>query len=299
MKLTISRLLLAATIALFYACGGSTDSDKGTHTHENGTEHADHAEGEAEGEGVGEAEGETAAEAVQSITKGDITVTPLSGSPDFPNAKLSLKGKAEDGGDGTHTFNFEVKNYDLGAQTEKPAPLANSGKGQHIHFIVDNGPYSAHYDPKVVTEKLKEDGNHVVLAFLSRSYHESVKNKKSFVVTQVKTGDGDAAEADLTAMHMFYSRPKGTYKGEDTKKLLLDFFLLNVDEGLSQEGYKVHAVINGEEFLLTNWQPYVIEGLPMGEATIKLTLVDGKGDMVPGPFNTVTRKVTLAPADPS
>ena len=23
--------------------------------------------------------------------------------------------------------------------------LANSAKGQHIHFIVNNGPYSAHY----------------------------------------------------------------------------------------------------------------------------------------------------------
>ncbi|MEM6801814.1 MAG: hypothetical protein AAF696_10460 [Bacteroidota bacterium] len=298
MKLTISRLLLAAMITLFYACGGSTDSESGTSAQEEGTEQTEQA-GEAEGEGEGEGVGEAAGESVQSITKGDITVTPLSGSPDFPNAKLSLKGKVEDGGDGTHTFNFDVKNYDLGAQTDKPAPLANSGKGQHIHFIVDNGPYSAHYDPAVTTEKLKEDGNHVVLAFLSRSYHESVKNKKSFVVTQVKTGDEDAAEADLTAMHMFYSRPKGTYKGEDTKKLLLDFFLLNVDEGLSQEGYKVHTIINGEEFLLTKWQPYVIEGLPMGEVEIKMTLVDGKGDMVPGPFNTVTRKVTLAPADPS
>ncbi|MEM8888485.1 MAG: hypothetical protein AAGD28_10935 [Bacteroidota bacterium] len=297
MKVTISRLLMAALLVFFYACGGS---DSGSHAHEDGTTHENHGEGhdEAGEEGHGEAAGEGMSES-KSMVKGDIKVTPLSGSPDFPKAKLSLKGKVEAGDDGTHTFNFDVKDYELGAQTQKPMPLANSGKGQHIHFIVDNGPYSAHYDPTVSSEKLQEPGNHVVLAFLSRSYHESVKNKKSFVVTQVQTGDTDAAEADLSAMHMFYSRPKGTYKGEDTKQLLLDFFLLNVDEGLSEEGYKVHTFINGEEFLLTSWEPYVIEGLPMGEVEIKMTLVDGKGDMVPGPFNTVTRTVTLAPADPS
>lgn len=288
---------MAALIVFFYACGGS-DSDK-THTHEDGTEHANHdeegkdeAHGEDHDEGHGEGHGE-------GMGEGDITLTPLSGSPDFPGAKLSMKGKAEAGNDGTHTFNFEVKDYELGAQTKKPAPLANSGKGQHIHFIVDNGPYSAHYEPKVTTEKLKEPGNHVVLAFLSRSYHESVKNKRSFVVTQVKTGDADAAEADLSAMHMFYSRPKGTYKGEDTKQLLLDFFLVNVDEGLSEEGYKVHVFINKQEFLITNWEPHIIEGLPMGEVTIKMELVDAAGEVVPGPFNSVTRTVTLAPADPA
>ncbi|MEO1448131.1 MAG: hypothetical protein AAFV07_01310 [Bacteroidota bacterium] len=227
-----------------------------------------------------------------------ITLTPLEGSQDFPEASLELVSAAPAEEDG-YGFEFAVEGYTLGEQTGPAATLglANSGKGQHIHFIVDNGPYSAHYVPKFTTDKLDEPANHVVLAFLSRSYHESVKNMndpKSFVVTQINTGEDVEAAADLTAPHMFYSRPKGTYKGADIDKLLLDFFLLNVD--LSTDGYKVRATINGQEFLLTEWKPYVIEGLEPGEVTVKLELMDAAGEIVPGPFNVVERTVTLAAA---
>ena len=72
-------------------------------------------------------------------------------------------------------FGFEVTNYELGVQTEDATTrgIANSGKGQHIHFILNNGPYSAHYES--VFSKSLNVGNYVMLAFLSRSYHESIK----------------------------------------------------------------------------------------------------------------------------
>ncbi|RMG69487.1 MAG: hypothetical protein D6722_10215 [Bacteroidetes bacterium] len=227
-----------------------------------------------------------------------ITLSPLSGSVDFPEATLALIS-AEPGDEGAYTFNFEVGGYELGVQTEPATPngLANSDKGQHIHLIVDNGPYEAHYETSATTTKLAEPGNHVVLAFLSRSYHESVKNldpaAASYVLTQIQTGEGEYEQADFSAPHMFYSRPKGTYTGAGTEKVLLDFFLLNVD--LAPDGYKVRATINGEEFILTDWVPYVMEGLPMGENTVKLELLDAAGAVVPGPFNSVTRTFTLEP----
>ena len=222
-----------------------------------------------------------------------LSVEKLSGSPAFGEASLSLMD-AQPGEDGMYNFTFEVAGYELGAQTDQPMPLANSGKGQHIHFIVDNGPYAAHYTPEVSTDKLAEPGNHVVLAFLSRSYHESVKNTEpptSYFLGQYQTGEGEFEEADFSAPHMFYSRPKGTYKAGDYDQLLLDFFLFNIE--LSPEGNKVRATINGEEFMLTEWAPYVIKGLEPGEATVKLELIDAEGNAVPGPFNTVERSVTL------
>lgn len=234
----------------------------------------------------------------ESAAPAAITLTPLTGSPAFAEAGLALSD-ALPGDSGAFTFTFAVNDYELGAQTTPAAPngLANSGKGQHIHLIVDNGPYEAHYEPVATTTKLAEPGNHVVLAFLSRSYHESVKNlgePASYAITQIQTGDTGEA-VDFSAPHMFYSRPKGTYTGADTEKVLLDFFLLNVD--LSPEGYKVRATINGQAFVLTEWQPYVMEGLPLGENTVQLELLDAAGAAVPGPFNTVTRTFTLAPAE--
>ncbi|RMG25847.1 MAG: hypothetical protein D6730_10155 [Bacteroidetes bacterium] len=228
-----------------------------------------------------------------------LKVSPLTGSPEFADAALSLEGEPTMDGNKA-TFNFKVENYTLGEQTPGAGTngLANSAKGQHIHFIVDNGPYSAHYEP--VVEKEFEPGNHVILAFLSRSYHESVKNPNSYVLTQLQAG-GQGEALDLSGPHLFYSRPKGTYKGDDTKKLMIDFFLINCD--LSETGFKVKATISGDgyqhEETFTKWQPYVVEGLPLGEVKVRLELIDAEGNTVDSPFNPVERSVSLAAADAS
>ena len=58
-------------------------------------------------------------------------------------------------------------------------------------------------------------------------------------------------------------------------------------------GNKVLARINGQEFEIAKWQPYLIEGMPMGKNTIELQLVDKDDKPVEGPFNTVKREITL------
>ena len=219
-----------------------------------------------------------------------ISIEPLSpDSPKFPDAKLSFT--RSDVEDGKVDFDFEVENYELGVQTSDAADkgLANSGKGQHIHFIDNNGPYSAHYEADFTKEL--EPGNHVILAFLSRSYHESVKSEGAAVITQVPVGEEIPDPIDLTKPIMFYSRPKGTYKGADTKNILLDFYLHNVD--LSIDGYRVKATINNNEFTLTKWMPYIIKGAPMGELKVKLELIDPEGNLVEAPYNPVERTVIL------
>ena len=223
-----------------------------------------------------------------------ITLTKAPASPEYPDAGLTKSGVtvAENDSMFTVDYSFDVTNYELGAQTEdaETRGIANSGKGQHIHFIVNNGPYSAHYMPGVNNQL--DTGNYVVLAFLSRSYHESVKSEGAFHIENLTVGDVEAVEADLTAAHLFYSRPKGTYKGADTQKVMLDFYLLNTS--ISADGNKVRATINGNEFMIDEWAPHYIEGLPMGEATIKLELLDAEGNLIPGPFNSVERTVTLS-----
>ncbi|MTI21724.1 hypothetical protein E1176_11890, partial [Fulvivirga sp. RKSG066] len=158
----------------------------------------------------------------EEVEKPKITLTKVSSSPEYPEASLKLNEPAAANEESTEvSFDFDVTNYELGVQTADADTkgLANSGKGQHIHLIVDNGPYSAHYEPTFSKEM--EAGNHVILAFLSRSYHESVKNSSAFIVKQVAIGEAEGDSVDLSLPHLFYSRPKGTYKGADTEKLLL------------------------------------------------------------------------------
>ena len=214
-----------------------------------------------------------------------ITLTKLEGSPPYLNAKISTASITL-GDENEYAFSFDISEYELGAQTINNIEnqLANSGKGQHIHFIVNNGPYSAHYTNNF--KKKLNDNSNVILTFLSRSYHESVKNPNAFVLTQI--GED---KIDLNNELLFYSRPKGTYKGKDTEKLLLDFYLINTK--ISPEGNKVKATINDTEFIITEWAPYYLQGLPKGEVKIKLELLNAKGELVDSPFNPSVRTVNL------
>ena len=219
-----------------------------------------------------------------SCDNNKIKISKVEGSPKYEDAALVLN---ELNSGSELEFSFDVKNYELGAQTEHEFQysLANSKKGQHIHLIINNNPYSAHYTNKF-KKKLDPD-NGIILAFLSRSYHESVKNKNAYIFTQY----GDLEKIDLDKQYLFYSRPKGTYTGQDTKKLLLDFYLVNTT--ISKNGNKVRATINDEEFLIDEWSPYYIEGLPKGEVKIKLELINSSGELIDSPFNPSIRTVIL------
>ncbi|RCS27455.1 hypothetical protein DUT90_04910 [Polaribacter sp. WD7] len=231
----------------------------------------------------------------EKVETSAITIEKLTDSPAYENAVLRLKEPTDTKNlkEGPLDFKFEVANYELGAQTDSPnaSLLANSGKGQHIHFILNNQPYSAHYDPNFTKEL--PAGVHHLVAFLSRSYHESVKNDNSVVVKKVEVGTNpkDTVGIDAEAPTLIYSRPKGTYSGKDTESLMLDFFVLNTT--LSETGNKVKATINGKEFLITEWAPQVIKGLPKGEVTIELELIDAEGNFIDGTFNKVKRTITL------
>ncbi|GAA3515129.1 hypothetical protein GCM10022393_31370 [Aquimarina addita] len=234
-------------------------------------------------------------EVSEEIAVPPITLEKLQGSPAYADAELQMNIPKTDKAinNGEINFTFAVNNYELGAQTkgQNATLLANSDKGQHIHFILDNQPYSAHYEPTF--KKEIPDGVHHLVAFLSRSYHESVKNENSVVVQKLEVGSNPKDTLGLTmdTPTLIYSRPKGTYSGKDTENLLLDFFVLNTK--LSENGHKVRATINGEEFMIAEWAPHIIQGLPKGEVTIQLELIDAEGNLIPGPFNKVVRTVTL------
>lgn len=233
------------------------------------------------------------------MSKDGLRVFAFNDSPTYPESQLRLNVPPAGGvvEPGPVQFDYDLSNYELTRMTPhgNAEHLANSHKGQHIHLIVDNEPYTAHYETEF-TQDLAE-GDHVLLSFLSRSYHESLKHQGAYDLRTITVGTPDESERmefDTNAPHLFYSRPKGEYVGDETKQVMLDFYLVNTD--LSPTGNKVRATVNGTEFLLDRWMPHILEGLPMGENTIQLELVDNEGNLIPGPYNSVTRTITLKPA---
>lgn len=234
----------------------------------------------------------------ESMESKGIRVTPFSDSPRFPEAQMQLRSPMANStiASGDVTFDYVVTNFPLTKMSGGPHmdDMANSKQGQHIHNIVDNEPYTAHYESKFT--KPLADGQHVVLSFLSRSYHESLKHRGAYDLRLINVGNTPPAETpllDVKAPHLFYSRPKDSYAGADAKRIMLDFYLVNTT--LEPGGNRVRATINGTEFMLDRWLPYQMEGLPAGENTVKLELVDGSGTVLPGPYNSVTRTFTVTP----
>ncbi|HRI00451.1 MAG TPA: hypothetical protein PK006_05295 [Saprospiraceae bacterium] len=212
---------------------------------------------------------------------------PMSSSPEYSDAGI----QSMDYRDGKFNFSISGSSYALGVQTsDAPAKTcANSDKGQHIHLIIDDKPYEAKYEPQFSYKVA--DGSHYVMAFLSRSYHESIKSPKAHVLVKAEIKDSGFVKVEpVTAPMLFYSRPKGIYIGKDAQNVMLDFYLSNCNLG---NQYKVKAEVAGNSFVLDEWKPVLMKGLPMGEHTMKLSLVDSAGNLVNTPLNPVERKFTL------
>ena len=277
MKQHFIHLAILGAAALFTACNSSAPAEHDTTpTEEENTVINDST-------------------ALSGLENNGIKLTEVK-SPEFPSAKLAINSPA-DGAvllEGNVPFSFAVTGdkYKLSEQTgdANTKNCANSAKGQHIHLILNNEPYSAHYEAEF--NKELQPGSYTALAFLSRSYHESLKHEDAYTLTQFAIGDTQVDSIDLKAEHLFYSRPKGSYEGEDINNVMLDFYLVNTS--ISEGGNYVAVTIdNSAEFKITKWVPYFMEGLSVGEHTIKIQLMDKDGSYIEGPFNTEERTFTL------
>jgi hypothetical protein len=75
-----------------------------------------------------------------------------------------------------------------------------TGKGNHIHVILDNEPYEAYYELGQPFElRNLTAGKHTLRVFASRPWHESYKNDGAFqMVSFMVKGGGDASKPTTT-----------------------------------------------------------------------------------------------------
>jgi hypothetical protein len=182
----------------------------------------------------------------------------------------------------------------------------------HVHLILDNRPYKPIYDTKAPI-KLSElnggeplsEGQHVLVAFPSRTNHESVKTKGAFAVTEFYVGKKAADTVDVKKPMLVYSRPKGEYNGDNGNHVLVDFYVANVTLAEGKEHVAVTVTGPGLEKPATGnavafGAPFYLENLQNGAYTLKVELQDKDGKVVPGPWNSTTRTIKInhdAPVD--
>ena len=180
---------------------------------------------------------------------------------------------------------FEIKNYEIFQD-----PVTKTG--QHIHVILDNQPYFAHYDSsKAWLFKNIPPGTHTIRAFPSRPWHESIKEPGAFAMVTFHVGAKDGKNTPLPGVPLLtYSRPKGKYSKAEAAKVMLDFYVTGceiTDKSVPNSCRVRYKLDDQPEVTLTKWAPVWWEGLAVGKHTYVIGLTrDGK-IVENGPFNLV------------
>lgn len=220
-------------------------------------------------------------------------------APERPDARLGLTSP-DDGERFEEGEIVEVRFSLSGYTLDEPTPGGDErgiarAHGQHLHLILNNEPYDALYDADepVVFEDLPA-GTHHFRAFPGTDWHESVKTPGAFAMRTIHVGDEEAApRVDPDGPLLTYSRPVGEYAGADADSILVDFYLTGAR--LSEDGYRVRLTVDGlGEAMITEWRPYLLLGLPAGDHTVRLELLDPEGEIVPGEFNRAERTITVS-----
>jgi hypothetical protein len=223
--------------------------------------------------------------------------------PEYPNARLGLVSP-EPGARIAEGDPVELRFTLSGFELDVPTPDAGGrglarAHGQHVHLVVNDGAYRALYDlsEPVVLEDLPA-GTHAIRAFPGRDWHEGVKTPGALVQRIIVVGEGEATlpPPEEWGPTLIYSRPQGEYVGVDADSVLVDFYLSGVR--LSEDGPRVRLVVDGSrEFLIHEWAPHVLLGLPPGERTLRMELVGADGARIRSPFTPVERTITIRKDD--
>ena len=205
-----------------------------------------------------------------------------------------------------------------------------TGKGNHIHVILDNQPYEAYYELGQSFElRNVVAGKHTLRVFPSRPWHESYKNAGAFQMVRFTVkGGGDAAKPtttnngqtmannnagasparegkDFPASNggdvnpskplLTYSRPKGEYKGADTDPIMIDFWLSGAKLKGDGGEYRVRYIVDDDDpKFIDKWEPIWLSGWLGGKHTVRLELLDKNSRPVEnGGYNTTSREITV------
>jgi hypothetical protein len=174
------------------------------------------------------------------------------------------------------------------------------GMGSHVHVVLDREDPRHVYDlsQPLVLEGLSP-GTHTLRAFVVSPWQESFKNGEAYsavtfhVLTETKENTPNPQQPLLT-----YNQPEGTYGAEP---ILLDFYLHNAPlhqadmAPNSPTDWQVQVTVNGDRFVLDQWQAVYLKGFHPGENWVKLELCDRNGYVLGNPFNSTAHLVTYQP----
>lgn len=175
-------------------------------------------------------------------------------------------------------------------------PLVDAGPaglGPHLVVQLDDQP-PQRLTADTLTMPALTPGSHRLTVYAARPWGEAVKNPGAFRQIRLHRAVANPpALPEPGSPQLIPVLPAGTAAGEP---LLLDWLMLDTPlQGLRQDspGWRLRVSVNGDSFLVDRQRPLWLRGWQRGENAIRLELLDGRGDPLNPPYNSVVRTVEL------
>jgi hypothetical protein len=177
-------------------------------------------------------------------------------------------------------------------------PLVDAGPlglGPHLVVQLDGDPPLPLTDTSTSMRPL-EPGSHRLTVYAARPWGEAVKGpgaKRQIRLHRVAANP--LSQPAPGSPQLIAVSPRGTAAGTP---LLLDWLLLDAPLQNLRSGdasWRLRVSLNGDSFLIDQQTPLWLEGWRSGSNAIQLDLLDGLGEPLNPPFNSLVSEVILEP----
>lgn len=177
-------------------------------------------------------------------------------------------------------------------------PLVDAGPlglGPHLVVQLDGDP-PLPLTATSTTMRPLEPGSHRLTVYAARPWGEAVKGPGAQRQIQVhRVAANPLGQPAPGSPQLIAVSPRGTAAGTP---LLLDWLLLEAPLQNLRSGdasWRLRVSINGDSFLVDRQTPLWLEGWRTGSNAVQLELLDGLGEPLNPPFNSLVGEVILEP----
>lgn len=180
-------------------------------------------------------------------------------------------------------------------------PLVDAGGlglGPHVVVQVDDLPAIRLSGLELELPPLSP-GSHRITAYAARPWGEAVKSPGAW--SQIRVHRVTANPLAIPQPGTPQLLPVSPADLAGSEPLLLDWLLLDAPlQGLRDNdgSWRLRVSVNGDSFLVDQNSPLWLKGWQPGSNSLLLELVDGLGEPLNPPFNSLVREVVLDPSKP-
>ena len=179
-------------------------------------------------------------------------------------------------------------------------PLADAGPlglGPHVVVQLDDAPPLRLTSPAAVEAVSMPElrpGSHRLTVYAARPWGEAVKAPGASRQVQLHRVSRNAAALPAPgSAQLIAVSPDGQVPGEP---VLLDWLLLDAPlQHLRGDDaqWRLRISVNGDSFLVDRQTPLWLKGFKRGSNALQLELLDGRGEPLNPPFNSLVREVVI------